>query len=405
MTAVETLHPVQELVLDAMAAGTALRVSGRSHWIDAGRPVTATRIAWLATHAGVVDYVPGDLTITVRSGTTLHDIRNITALEGQWFPSDPFGSPDGTIGATIATGSFGPLAHGFGRTRDLVLGLEFVTGDGRTVQGGGRVVKNVAGCDLVRLIAGSWGSLGVITEVTLRLYSIHEQPVTMMLSIPETRTTLAQRLRSVIAAPLTPYAVEIVSGQLAAHIGLPARPVLLVKLGGNPASIAAQQATLGALGGVSEAPAGVWEKLRLAEDKVRSADSVASARARSAHSASGFDTTVTSPIVMRLSSLQSRVAEMWTVVAAATSGVDGALVHASPGLGIVRCVIPTGPGRDVIAKIASALPDVTTIWERLPAAMWQDLSPDVASDRLSLGIRNAFDAQGILNPGIMGPAA
>ena len=209
MTSVETrANPIADLVRDAAAARTPLRIAGRSHWIDAGRPVRATRIASLATHAGVVDYVPGDLTITLRSGTTLRDIENVTAAEGQWFPSDPFGSTDGTIGATIATGSFGPLAHGFGRTRDLVLGLEFVTGDGRTVQGGGRVVKNVAGFDLVRLIAGSWGSLGVITEVTLRLYSIHEQPVTMMLSIPETRTALAQRLRSVIAAPLTPYAVE-----------------------------------------------------------------------------------------------------------------------------------------------------------------------------------------------------
>ena len=162
---------ILDLVRDSAAARTPLRIAGRSHWMDAGRPVDATRIASLAPHSGVVDYVPGDLTITVRGGTTLDEIERVTGAEGQWLPLDPFGSTDGTIGATIATGSFGPLAHGFGRARDLVLGVEFVTGDGRTVRGGGRVVKNVAGFDLVRLVTGSWGTIGIVTEATLRLYS------------------------------------------------------------------------------------------------------------------------------------------------------------------------------------------------------------------------------------------
>jgi len=69
---------VKDLVLDAASASTPLRISGRSTWIDAGRPVNATRIASLAAHSGVVDYVPGDLTITVKSGTTLGEIERIT---------------------------------------------------------------------------------------------------------------------------------------------------------------------------------------------------------------------------------------------------------------------------------------------------------------------------------------
>ena len=164
MTAVASSpDTIQDLIRDAMRSGTPLRIAGRSNWIDAGRPVGATRLAALSTHSGIVDYVPGDLTITVRSGTTLGEIEDITGQEGQWLPLDPFGSKDGTIGATIATGSFGPLAHAFGRARDLVLGVEFVTGDAKVVRGGGRVVKNVAGFDLVRLITGSWGTLGVST--------------------------------------------------------------------------------------------------------------------------------------------------------------------------------------------------------------------------------------------------
>ena len=145
---------MKDLVLESIDAGTPLRISGKSTWIDAGRPVNADRIASLAAHSGVVEYTPGDLTITVKSGTTLGDIERITAEKGQWLPLDPFGSRDGSIGATIATGSFGPLAHAFGRARDLVLGVEFVTGQGKVVRGGGKVVKNVAGFDLVRLITG-----------------------------------------------------------------------------------------------------------------------------------------------------------------------------------------------------------------------------------------------------------
>src|SRR5207247_2074887 len=121
--------------------------------------------------AGITEYVPGDLTLTARAGTTLEDIRLATAAHDQWLALDPYGGDEGTLGATIATASAGPLSTSFGTPRDLMLGLEFVTGEGVVVRGGGRVVKNVAGFDLTRLLTGSWGTLGVITEVTLRLHA------------------------------------------------------------------------------------------------------------------------------------------------------------------------------------------------------------------------------------------
>src|SRR5215211_8288590 len=108
-SAVASAQSTLETINDAYAAGTPLRISGRGHWMDAGRPSSATRILPLTTHSGVVDYVPGDLTITVRSGTTLSEVEKITGAEGQWFPLDPYGLTEGTIGATISTGSFGPL--------------------------------------------------------------------------------------------------------------------------------------------------------------------------------------------------------------------------------------------------------------------------------------------------------
>lgn len=386
------MNPLQDLVLDALEARTPLRVAGLSHWIDAGRPVHASRIASLATHAGVVDYVPGDLTITVRAGTTLRELERVTRAKGQWLPLDPFGTSDGTVGATIATGSFGPLAHGFGRVRDLVLGVEFVSGDGRLVRGGGRVVKNVAGFDLVRLVTGSWGTIGIVTEATFRLYSLPQSHATIAMPVPDAAVALAQRIAAVLDAPVTPLAVELVDRALAVRLGLTEKPALLVELGGNRAAVASQRDALSRLGGAHEIQAAVWERLRGADDS-------ASAAVGDHRIAAGQPQT----IVIRISSLPARVATVWAATRDALSSVDGSVLHSTVSLGIVRCILPAGAALDAIQGVIAANPGCTFVYERLPSAMWPVLSPSVVSDRLAQGIKRAFDSADILNPGIMGP--
>ena len=381
-TAAPTLS-IQELILDSVSGSTPLRIAGRSHWINAGRPVNATRIASLAAHSGIVDYVPGDLTITVRSGTTLREIDEVTRAERQWLPLDPFGSRDGTIGATIATGSFGPLAHSFGRARDLVLGVEFVTGDGKIVRGGGRVVKNVAGFDLVRLVTGSWGTIGVITEATLRLYSLPSHQLTLALGAPDSVTALSQRIASILSAPGVPFAVELVDAATAERIGLSHKQQLLVRLGGNSAAVTAQRSAIELLGGAKEIDAFVWEKLREVENGIVTAD--------------------LDPVVVRISSLPRNVAQLWSNSRNVLAGVDGAAMHSTPSLGIVRCMLPGNTPIDAIERLAKASPGATVIYERLPAAAWQSLSPGAAFDRISRGIKRAFDPANVLNPGILGP--
>jgi glycolate oxidase FAD binding subunit len=202
---------IQERVGEARSAQTPLRIAGKSSWLNAGRPVAATETISVADHSGVVEYVSSDLTITVRGGTTLSEIARITGDQGQWLPLNPFGSSDGTIGATVATASSGPLAQGFGTIRDLVLGVEVVTGDAKVVRGGGRVVKNVAGFDLVRLMTGAWGTLGVITEVSLRLYALPANRITMAMDAPTDTRRLAQRLRALLDAPIIPFSLELVN--------------------------------------------------------------------------------------------------------------------------------------------------------------------------------------------------
>jgi glycolate oxidase FAD binding subunit len=382
MTVVATsANPIQEVVLDAIESRTPLRISGRSHWMDAGRPVDATRILSTASHSGVVDYVPGDLTITIRGGTTLGEINAVTNQENQWFPLDPHGSDDGTIGATLATGSFGPLAHAFGRARDLVLGLEFVAGDGRVVRGGGRVVKNVAGFDLTRLMTGSWGTLGIVTEATLRLYSKPQAFESVAMSLPEGITKLAERIASILDAPVTPYAVELLAPAFARRVDLGDSSFAMIDLGGNAASVRAQRDTLARMGGLTDLPVSLRRLIRMTESEGLRDES---------------------PIVFRLSALPGRIAELWSSAISGFADVPDAMIHATPSLGIVRCIVPRSVGAERIQRVVNTAPGVTAIYERLPAEWWPVLSPSVISDRLSQGITSAFDPHRLLNPGILG---
>jgi glycolate oxidase FAD binding subunit len=255
------------------------------------------------------------------------------------------------------------------------------------------------------LITGSWGTLGIVTEVTLRLYSRHSRTVTLAINLPANLAALAQTIRAVQSAPVVPFACELVSATMAASIGLPVREAMLIQLGGNSAAIEAQRRTLGELG-ATEVSGDVWERLRVAEDKVRSASAVASVRARRSI-ATGGDTESGShaPAVLRISSLPSLVAKTWTAADAAMSGIDGALMHSTPLLGIVRCIIPQEVAPEIIPRVMAAVAGATIVFERLPGDAWQSLSPSVIEDRLSQRTRHAFDPHGILNPGILGPVS
>lgn len=378
---------IQEVVRDSIESGTPLRVAGRSHWITAGRPVAAGKILPLSAYSGVVDYVPGDLTITLKAGTTLRELERITGEHGQWFPLDPHGDDDGTIGATIATGSFGPLAHSFGRARDLVLGVEFVAGDGRVVRGGGRVVKNVAGFDLTRLVTGSWGTIGVISEVTLRLYSLPPHPVSLALTVPDGQAGISQRLKSLLALPINPLAVELVDSEIAGLTGLPCRKTILVALGGNRAGVAAQADAINSLGGMTEIFPEVWRRLRIVDD-------VPAGTKTYAHSEPN--------IVFRISALPARIGDVWSSLEKAMEHIPDGRMHASPGLGIVRCILPPSAGFEAVHSLTEACRSVTIVAERMPREMWPIISPTVVGNRVSQGIKRAFDPQNILNPGILG---
>src|SRR5688572_29950214 len=241
-TVTERVAPRSEAeVVDAVKAAhgehAPLRIVGRGGWLQAGHPVDATRTLDVSRLNGIVEYVPGDLTLTARAGTTLAEIADATAAHGQWLPLDPFGDRHGTLGATLATASAGPLGGSLGLPRDLTVGVSFVTGTGNIVRGGGRVVKNVAGFDLVRLTIGAWGTLGVITEATVRLRARPEVDETLALELPSQRDAVATLLSTIRVAGVEPLSAELLSATCSGRVALGSKAIMLVRLAGNATGV------------------------------------------------------------------------------------------------------------------------------------------------------------------------
>lgn len=365
-------------IAEAANGRTPLRVVGRSTWLDAGRPVRAEKTISLRDDAGVVGYVPGDLTLTARAGTTLSEIAKTTREHDQWLPLDPYGSPDGTIGATLATASAGPLSSSFGLPRDLVLGVEFVNGRGEVVRGGGKVVKNVAGFDLSRLITGSWGTLGVITEVTLRLYARPKADRSFSIPLDGSEKEIPSLLRAIVMSPLAPFALVLLNRRAARMVAIGDTPTGLIRLGGNEAMVRAQAAALAQITSPREVDTDIWERLRRFDDGAAT--------------------------VVRISALPRQ----FLAVSARILGDDAAETRTciDPRRGVLRLAVgETGDADDGAVHSGGPVDfseSVGTIFEKLRPDIWRDVAPSAVSDPLSQGIKRAYDPHNILNPGILG---
>ncbi|MCC7195023.1 MAG: FAD-binding protein [Gemmatimonadaceae bacterium] len=275
-----------DVVRAARAEGRGLKVVGAGKWSGEGTPAARVRDGadqvTLRRLSGIVAYVPGDLTLTARAGTTLAELDDATRAHGQWCPLCPWGTDDGTIGATFATATTGPFGAALGRPRDLALGIEFVDGEGAVARGGGRVVKNVAGFDLVRLMVGAFGTLGIITEVTVRLRAIPAADVTVLIVPagggvrgasppagakwpPAAGSSSIERDAAVadalIAAEVAPSGCAVLDQHDARLLGVPAGAVV-ARYMGSTALVRAGVAEAGRLGTVTETDGRFWTSYR-----------------------------------------------------------------------------------------------------------------------------------------------
>jgi glycolate oxidase FAD binding subunit len=159
----------------------------------------------------VVDYPARDMTVTVEAGLTMAELNRLLAGERQMLPLDVPEATKATIGGVIATNNSGPRRYGLGTVRDYVIGINAIDGRGMPFKGGGRVVKNVAGYDFCKLLTGSLGTLGIITQVTLKLKPLPEQSALMACVVGD--LAAAERiLAAFVSSQTTPVAVELLCG-------------------------------------------------------------------------------------------------------------------------------------------------------------------------------------------------
>ncbi len=155
-------------------------------------------------------YDHADLTVGVGAGTTVAQLSAMVAEDRLLFACDPPFPVRASIGGVLATARHGPLRHGYGALRDFCIGIRFVTGDGRRAKGGGRVVKNVAGYDLMKLLIGSYGMLAVITSASFKLFPAPRQTRTFLAEFGTVDEAIDFR-DLVMRSPLSPICLELVS--------------------------------------------------------------------------------------------------------------------------------------------------------------------------------------------------
>lgn len=177
------------IVAEAAAEGRVLEARGGGSKREIGTPGRETQLVELGALSGVVDYEPNELVLTARPATPLAEIETLLAAQGQMLAFEPwdhgalFGRAAGaaTIGGVVAAGVAGPRRVSAGSARDHLLGFAAVSGRGEAFKGGGKVVKNVTGYDTAKVIAGSWGQLAIMTELSLKVVPCPRATTTVVL--------------------------------------------------------------------------------------------------------------------------------------------------------------------------------------------------------------------------------
>lgn len=160
--------------------------------------------------SGIEHYDPGDLTISLHAGTPFAEALAEMEEHKQWLPYDAANLKTATVGGCLAAGATGPLKHMAGGLRDYCIGVQFVIAEGKIAKGGGMVVKNVAGYDLMKLLAGSYGAIGVITRANFKVFPRPRQTLTFACSFGSMEQALEFRTK-ILQSPLTPICLEIIS--------------------------------------------------------------------------------------------------------------------------------------------------------------------------------------------------
>lgn len=390
---------VGDLVREVLAAGYGLYPVGGGTSLDIGLPPNKPGfVADLRGLAQVIDYPARDMTITVHSGVTIGALQSALAAEGQRLPVDIPNPGIATIGGAVAANLSGPRRFGRGTLRDYILGIHFVTDEGIEVKAGGRVVKNVAGYDLMKLHTGALGTLGIVTQITLKVTPQPEDQV--LLAFGLNAAAVGPTLDRLHASTSRPIAIELLNAAAAraveatASITLPGTDPWVIVVGFEEKSVT-----------VAWQAAALKEELKTAP--VRNITEFRGTACPPVWAAlTELQARSDSRLVWKASVLPSRVSALAT---AAVADDPDAIIHAHAGNGVV---FGHGTSADVTLERASAI--VATVAEkaadgngsvvirRCPTE-WKRVLPvwgRVGSDRAVMrAVKSTLDPKNVFNPG------
>jgi glycolate oxidase FAD binding subunit len=344
----------------------------------------------------ILEHEPGDLTVTVEAGLPFETLQAALGRHGQWLSLDAGASARSTVGGMLASDASGPRRHLYGTARDLVIGLTVVMADGSLVHGGGKVVKNVAGYDLPKLYVGSFGTLGVLVEATLKLRPRVDVDRLVVARFDRLKAAGAGA-RAVLGSDLIPSALELADGEALRRLGLGGGAALLVGLDGIAEQVDWEVAELSRLLG----PIGLGETTVL--------DGAARDDAWRGLAGLGRPGHERVAAVMKWAVLPTQVAELMEAGAAAAqrNGLVGALT-AHAGVGIVTAVLAGGTNPNAVVSTLTewralvnrvdghAMIEWAPLAVKERVAVWDAAGPTL---RLMKGIKERLDPRGILNPG------
>jgi glycolate oxidase FAD binding subunit len=399
----KTLAPTDQgqvatALAEAFANDTPVYPIGGGTSLDFGLPAKAPGLGLsLAGLNRVVDYPARDLTVTVEAGLTMKTLAELLAAERQRLPIDVPQAESATVGGVVATNWNGPRRYGQGSVRDHVIGIHAIDGRGSPYKGGGRVVKNVAGYDFCKLLTGSLGTLGVITQVTFKLKPIPEQSVLMACALPD--LDLAEKLlATLVHSEATPVAIELLAGPYwndlpalrAVERTSPGGPLVVVGLEGTAPEVEYMTRQLGSeLDAMGLAPpvivgesAALWQSLI------------------------EFSAAGTSPLVLKAGVVPSGV----TALVAAARGLDpDCSVQAHAGNGVVLIKLATFPAQGLSRALVGHLQPVAAAHqgslvvvsnpsgaEQTHQSVWGGIDAPLG---LMSAVKRQFDPKDILNRG------